>query len=85
MRGSERGRRTRVAVTDPGMLWSLKRCSWIGRPSPNSPAGEYRWMMKETWRLRTYDGQRWQAEATISMTRRRLGDRIEQVDYHAQR
>ena len=42
-------------------------------------------MMKETWALRTYFEQRWQAEATISMPRHRLGDRIEQVDYHAQR
>ena len=73
----------RYAREEHGILTTIP--PWIGRPSPNPPAGEYRRMMRETWGLRAYYGQRWQAEATISMTKRRLGDRIEQVDYHAQR
>ena len=73
----------RYAREEHGILTTIP--PWIGRPSPNPPAGESRRMKRETWGLRTYDGQRWQAEATISMTKRRLGDRIEQVDYHAQR
>ena len=73
----------RYAREEHGILTTIP--PWIGRPSDKPPTGKYRRMMKETWGLRKYYGQRWQAEATISMTKRRLGDRIEQKDYHAQR
>lgn len=42
-------------------------------------------MMRATWGLRKYYGQRWQAETTISMTKRRLGEHVRAVSYHAQR
>lgn len=42
-------------------------------------------MMRETWGLRKDYGQRWQAETTISMTKRRLDEHGRSVSYHAQR
>jgi transposase len=55
----------------------------IGRPTARSPTGRYRAQMWRGFPHTTY-GQRWQVETVFSMIKRRQGECLRAVSYHAQ-
>jgi len=55
----------------------------IGRPTEKAPTGYYRRWMSQRIHLTSY-GQRWQAETTISMIKRRLGSAVNARTYWSQ-
>jgi hypothetical protein len=55
----------------------------IGRPTDKPPTGDYRRLMWQRLHLTCY-GQRWQAETTVSMIKRRLGSAVNARSYWSQ-
>ena len=55
----------------------------IGRRTTRAPTGYYRAMMRRRFPEKLY-GQRWQAETAFSMIKRRQGESVRAVSYHAQ-
>ena len=55
----------------------------VGRPTKKAPTGYYRRLMSQRLHLTSY-GQRWQAETTISMIKRRLGSAVNAKSYWSQ-
>jgi len=55
----------------------------IGRPTKKAPTGYWRRWMSHRIHLTSY-GQRWQAETTISMIKRRLGSAVNAKSYWSQ-
>lgn len=55
----------------------------IGRPTDKPPTGHYRRQMAQRLHLTNY-GQRWQAETTFSMIKRRQGSAVNAMTYWSQ-